>query len=429
MPNEWSEILSQLEPGPGPGLYRPSLSRSVAGILPSALELLGLDAGPHCSRLPRIPAGARSRRFDKLLFILVDSLGLDDLLRREGLLTRWYRSHGDWLTTVFPSITSTAITSITHGVQPAAHGIAGHRVWDSHVGNVVDMLTLHLEGASIALPDAGVDVSGWTGTRPVFSGSNVGDIPCYHLTHSPLLGSGLSNFVLPPNMIRLGYKVFAEGLSKARQLLERDGPGIVSFYFSAIDYISHCFGKGSPEFGHQMDELELGLEWLVKMLPPAVRERTLFALASDHGQCMFDPAKAIPMSNRRQELYRSWGPHHGLGNSGRVMHLYGDGDPPAALAEALAEDLEGRGVLLEAAEACRLAGAPRDTGWPGLGARVAVLREGAYFHFEQTPERMAANARNLDRFVANHGSLTAEELLVPTVLAGLDELQAVGCRL
>jgi hypothetical protein len=111
------------------------------------------------------------------------------------------------------------------------------------------------------------------------------------------------------------------------------------------------------------------------------------------------------------------------------MHLYGDGDPPAALAEALAEDLEGRGVLLEAAEACRLAGAPRDTGWPGLGARVAVLREGAYFHFEQTPERMAANARNLDRFVANHGSLTAEELLVPTVLAGLDELQAVGCRL
>ncbi|MBI2299430.1 MAG: alkaline phosphatase family protein, partial [Armatimonadetes bacterium] len=34
-----------------------------------------------------------------------------------------------WLTSVFPSITSTAMTSIYQGLPPSRHGILGHQIW------------------------------------------------------------------------------------------------------------------------------------------------------------------------------------------------------------------------------------------------------------------------------------------------------------
>ncbi|MBI3894281.1 MAG: alkaline phosphatase family protein [Candidatus Wallbacteria bacterium] len=434
MPLDWSSAVSGLEQGPGAGFYRPRYDRSIAGILPSALERIGIDAGNGVSRLP---AGlVTGRRYKRLFFCLVDSLGLDDLLARDGLLTRWVARRGDWVTSVFPTITSSAICSILHGVSPARHGIMGHKVYNAAAGGIVDMLTLKMEGQTVSLPDGGVDVSSWTRTQSLLSSATVGGLPCFHVTQKELVGSGLSNFIYPPNVNRVSYHSPIEGFSKVKRLLEREERAIVSFYTSSIDAAGHVFGARSSEFAFQLGELERGLAWLVSSLSPRTRSETLFALASDHGQCLFEPAKAIRLSFDRQRLYGHWRKlapglpaaapgAHGFGHSGRVMHLYGDGAPPAEIRAALSADFEGRGTVLEPAEASALAG--REAGSSNhlegeLGARVVLLGAGASFELEVTPERSAATARNLDQLVSNHGSLTAQELLVPTVVAGLDEL-------
>ncbi|MBI4865783.1 MAG: alkaline phosphatase family protein [Candidatus Wallbacteria bacterium] len=430
----WSDAVSGLSPGPGPGLFRPRGDRSIAGILPTAFERIGLDPGPLASRLP--DSLATDRTYKKLFFCLIDSLGFDDLLERDGLLTRWVSERGGWVTSVFPSITSSAISSILHGVPPARHGILGHKVWSRQARGIVDMLTLKLDGQSVPLPDCGVDVTSWTRTQSLLSSRTVGAVPCFHVTARELLGSGLSSFIYPSNVQRVGYYSMIEGLSKVRRLLEREDRAVVSFYTSAIDGASHVFGKRSPEFAFQLSELERALEWMVSGMSDKARGETLFALASDHGQCLFEPAKAWRLPFDRQRLYGHWseppiaGRPHGFGHSGRVMHLYGQGDPPAELADTLARDVEGLGVVLSSAEASELAGREPDEplGFleDELGARVVVLQAGAYLDLEVGLDRQQASARNLDQLVSNHGSLTAEELLVPTVVAGLDELEVGG---
>ncbi len=422
---DWPEVLAQLPEGPAKGFSRPLSDRCITGIFPAALERIGVEPPDHCARLAHVPEAVSERRFKKLFLFIVDSLGLDDLIARGNLLRRWTESHGTWVTSVFPSITSSAIVSIFHGVPPAVHGIYGHQVWNSRVGNIVDMLTLQLQGGNISLPDAGVDVNSWLRTGSLLQESVVGDRPCYHVTKRELLGSGLTNFILPDNVNRIGYSTYTEGLSKVRRLLERDEPAIVSFYTHTIDYMSHVFGKKSSELQQAFEEVERGLEWFVKSLDPAVRAETVFALASDHGQCEFNPSKRILLDDKRQETYRGWRPHRAVGNSGRVLHLYGDGPLPRELEETLQRDIGDLGCILTRAEANELSGAP--AGDPGdqagdLGSRVVALHEGAHVEFEMTEERRRWREQNLETFVSNHGSLTPEELLVPTVIAGLDDL-------
>src|SRR5947207_191498 len=94
---------------------------NVTGIVPA---LLG--ARP-VTWLPEPVAGARST-----VLLVLDGLGWDAFERFAATLPELGAFAGGPITTVVPSTTPAALTSITTGLPPSRHGITGFRIRHEH---------------------------------------------------------------------------------------------------------------------------------------------------------------------------------------------------------------------------------------------------------------------------------------------------------
>ena len=90
---------------------------SVAGIVPA---LLGGRGGDW------IPDAARDA--DAVVLLVLDGLGWNALRSTRSRLPTLSRMDGGAITTVVPSTTATALTSICTGLAPAQHGVLGYRM-------------------------------------------------------------------------------------------------------------------------------------------------------------------------------------------------------------------------------------------------------------------------------------------------------------
>ncbi|MBI3963015.1 MAG: alkaline phosphatase family protein, partial [Deinococcus sp.] len=209
-------------------------------------------------------------------------------------------------------------------------------------------------------------------------------------------------------------------------LLERRERSLVSFYYPAVDDITHKFGPGSSQLQFQLEHLDQGLVWLAQQLEKSVRRHTLLALASDHGQCAFDPRRTITLTPERRRCYEQAG-IFALGFSGRVVHVYCAPEHSALARSLLAEDVGDIGSILSSEEAAELAGGAGQV-HPDfrqrMGELVVVLHPGGRFKLikEEKDPAHAPASPYFDFYTSNHGSLTASELLVPTLFATLQDL-------
>ena len=80
------------------------------------------------------PAVAASQ----LVLLVLDGLGWGQLQERPGLAPTLTSMAGGPVTTVAPSTTVAALTSITIGAPPATYGVVGYRVCDNcdHIRNI-----------------------------------------------------------------------------------------------------------------------------------------------------------------------------------------------------------------------------------------------------------------------------------------------------
>ena len=63
-----------------------------------------------------------------MVLLVLDGLGWEQLQERSHLAPTLAAMAGGPITTVAPSTTATALTSLTTGSRPAAHGLVGYRV-------------------------------------------------------------------------------------------------------------------------------------------------------------------------------------------------------------------------------------------------------------------------------------------------------------
>jgi hypothetical protein len=101
-----------------PALVRPAFGQGcVSDLMP-----LMLARGPGAMLPVELPAGG------KRLVLVLDGVGWEQLQQRPGLTPTLSAMAGGPITTVAPSTTATALTSITTGLTPAEHGIVGYRM-------------------------------------------------------------------------------------------------------------------------------------------------------------------------------------------------------------------------------------------------------------------------------------------------------------
>ena len=330
--------------------------------------------------LPAPVTGARAT-----VLLVLDGLGWD-VLRAATELPTLAAMEGRAITTVAPSTTPAALTSITTGVGPARHGLTGYRMrLDDTVLNTIRWQ--RADGRRGPDP-AGVQRHESFGGRPV---------PV--VTKAEFRKSGFTAAHLRDGVFH-GWQTTAVLVEHVRGLIER-GESLVYAYYPGIDEVAHAYGLDAPWFPAELAAADRLVGALLDAVPPDVA----VVVTADHGQVQVGPDGWI-----------------GLGGIDALVDVYaGDGRfRYLHTRRGAVDDLHAAAEAMYGAHAWvftrdRLL----DEGWLGpdpsgparrrVGDVVLAARDGAGFVDPTFPQE--AN------LMSAHGSLTRAEMLVPLVAA------------
>ncbi len=345
----------------GPGVWR---------VLPS---LLGAS---DASWLP-----ARAHEARAVVVLVVDGLGWDALVARRGSLPAFDGCEGAATSTVAPSTTAAALTSITTGLAPSEHGLIGYRVRvDGHVLNALSWQT-----DARPAPDPGV-----VQRHAPFRGR-----PVPVVTKHDFRGSAFTEAHLRGGPFH-GWRTVSALVGECRHLVDGGAP-LVYAYYPGIDEVAHRYGL---EDGFYDDELRF-TDRLIGDLVSALPGDVAVVVTADHGQVHLGPDSWIELGALEPLV------ECGSGDA-RFRHLHARRGAADDLVAA-ARDAHGarawvcsRDELLEA-------------GWLGPPPSAAVLRR-----FGDVVLAARGDAAFVDpalpyetRLRSAHGSLTEAEMLVP----------------
>ena len=395
-----------------PEFFRPDYSRALNCVFPTVYELLGKPA-PGLPGLGGVLPAASRVKARKVFLLCLDAFGYKEL----ALSSRFnalYRDYGTWITSVFPSITSCALTSLYQALPPARHGLLGHLIWKDSPGAVVDMLRMHVVGAKASLADSGFDLEQWKREPGVLESAHGKKIPGIHLMPHSIVSSGLSTYTYG-DVRRVGYMELLEGLTKAGHMLADLEDGWVGLYSPLVDTLSHVVGGDSPQMQLAVRQIEDGVHWMVSTLSRQVVEESVLMVVADHGQSTTRvrlPLHGDPMA---------WLEAHtrAVGFSGRIMHVYLGGHGEGDVAGWLADLVGDGGRVFRFDEVRELAGAGGDDAWvrQSLGDLVVVLREG--YNWER---REPSDTPYATQLVSQHGAMSWNEMVVPLLCAPFSAL-------
>lgn len=205
------------------------------------------------------------------------------------------------ITSVFPSTTAAALSSIHTGRTPAEHGYLGYSVWLDAGPEVTDLL-----GARDVVTGASRPTR--SGPPAIFSGLTARGVTCRVVNSAAIADSALSAWHFAGAEYRRWYSAntLPSLLADAAATV---APTYIWAYWPAHDHVCHVYGPASREAADELAAFDLVLARVIGRLP---RDgRTLLLLSGDHGQQTLDPARAVflddivsrPTAGERTALY------------------------------------------------------------------------------------------------------------------------------
>jgi hypothetical protein len=352
---------------------------NVRGIVPALLAPRGVSAPPW---MPAAVQGAR-----QVVLLVLDGLGWEQLQERLHLAPALAGMTGGPVTTVAPSTTSTALTSITTGLTPGEHGIVGYRI--DIAGDVVNMLRWW--GSS---GDARRQVEP-RATQPFapFMGESVPVV-----SKAELEGTAFTEAHLRGSRPR-GWRAPSSLAVTVGELL-RAGERFVYAYYDGIDKIAHERGFGAY-YDAELRAADAIVAAVLDQLPPGA---TLLVTA-DHGQVEVGERLVTPHADVLQSCRHQSG-------EGRFRWLHARPGAADDLLQA-AREHHGHHAWVHSRTALI------DQGWfgpvvsPPVAARYGDV---ALVPFDPISFHDPADSGPFP-LVCRHGSLTAAEMRVPLLAA------------
>lgn len=352
---------------------------NVRGIIPA---LLGPAGAPRPAWFPEVAAAAR-----QVVVMVVDGLGWGQLQQRLHLTPAMAAMAGTPITTVAPSTTATALTSITTGLTPGEHGLIGYRMEVAgEVLNVLRWATSHGDARRSVVP---------ADTQPFrpFMGE-----PVPVVSKVELEGSAFTEAHLRGSRPK-GWRT-ASGMAVQVAELLAAGERLVYAYYDGVDKIAHERGFG-PYYDAELVAADRLVADMLAVLPPGAA----LVVTADHGQVDVGPRVVQP----HPDVLACCRLQSGEGRFRWLHARPGAADDLLAAATEHHADtawVRSRAAILEG-------------GWFGpvvsppvagrLGDVALVARERVAFH--------DPNDTGPFELVCRHGSLTADEMVVPLLVA------------
>lgn len=339
-------------------------------------ELRARDAVPDW-----VPPGIAEAR--QVVLLILDGLGSEQLRSRAAIAPTMTAMCHATLTSVAPTTTASALTSIVTGRAPAEHGVVGYRVRvGGEVLNVLRWTTRSGDARSEVRPRAFQQLAPFLGQRiPVISRA---EFARTGFTEAHLFGVEL-----------IGYRLSSSLPVLIEDALRRRAPFVYAYY-DGIDAIAHTTGLGAfyeAEL-HATDRL---IDDIVVRLP----QGSALVVSSDHGQVEVTTAPLKIDDEMMADI-------EGISGEGRFRWLHARSGATDRLV-AKAEDRFGGScwvrTLDELVDAGIFGGKLPDAFKRRLGD-VALMARAAVSIFDP------ADPGDV-HLIGRHGSLTSDELLVP----------------
>lgn len=362
----------------------------------------------------------------RVVLVLVDALGWD-LLQGARSRAGWLWQQAlvqEQLTSVFPSTTVAALSSVWTGAAPAQHGLVGLRLLFPEYAVLGQMLSMgpNFISAPDALVRAGTEPADFLEVAGFAEQLAWAGVPTYAYKSYSFVDSALSQMHGRGVRESVGIVTAADMFLRVRQRLEETAGErlYISAYWHAVDTLTHMYGPDHPAVAAEVSAvLQLLQEELVSALSPAARANTVLFLTADHGQVNTPEEQEIYLDDhpalQEMLLMRPAG-------EPRTPYLYARQGRQADVIAYIQEHL-GQAMVAMAAEEALAAGllgpephAPQTA--LRVGDVVATMREGYVLLTpeERAQQRAQQRAQRRDkgrRMVARHGGMTPGEMAVP----------------
>jgi hypothetical protein len=243
------------------------------------------------------PFGGR-RAPGPILLLLVDGLGDAELRawRSQGSRrSRRWSERARPITTVFPSTTTAALTSLSTGTPPARHGLVGYRQYLPTFGVVADLLKM----SPVGIPVRDLLIG------PRWRPDHLSGAPTLFrrglraaaVTREQFRGTGFTR-LLYDGAEFVGYATGTDFARTVARVLGRARPPPVVFaYWDELDTIQHLRGLDPSLIALELERMAHLLEHIAGSLSPARREKVTVVVTGDHGQVPASVGARVPLES------------------------------------------------------------------------------------------------------------------------------------
>lgn len=354
---------------------------NVRGIVPSLLGPTDWRGG-----LPEwFPDPVRDAA--QVVLLVLDGLGWDQLQTRRDVAPTLASMAGGPVTTVAPTTTSTALSSIATGLTPGEHGLIGYRMVLG--GEVINVLRWAADGQDRRRSQPPDRVQPY----PAFLGERVPIV-----SPMELCGSSFSLAHLRGGE-QIGWRAASSMPVEIQQQLAA-GARFVYAYYGGVDKIAHERGFGAY-YDAELRTSDRLVADVLGLLPPGA----VLLVTADHGQVEVGPNIVYPTSDLLELVSLQSG-------EGRFRWLHASRGGVAELLTAAQEEFSATGWVVSREQML-------DEQWFGptvsppiaarLGDVAVVAREPVSYHDPDDTGPFELMCR--------HGSLTAAEIYVPLLAA------------
>ncbi len=402
---------------------------SIVNLAPTVAQLLGTAMEGAAPALPEHLWSDLTRDIKCVILLVLDAVGYRQLRRYLDVEASVFRrlakrGHLVPITSVFPSTTVSALTSIWTGQPPLSHGFLGTKLLLPQVGVLANMLKMKPAAYSGGgrIEDWGWDPEGFVTVPSLGERLNTAGVDTVAHTRSFFIGSSLTNIFLRGMEDVRGYVGLSDlWLNLRRTLAERRGAQrlFVNVYWGGVDNVGHLYGPTGAHLPAALRHLARSFEEdFLAQLAQETRRGTLLIVTADHGQIDTPPERVVHLPDHPVLQRALLLPPAG---ESRASYLYAKPGQKEIIRTYVREHLADRFVLQEMEQAVEqgLFG-PVEVLTPHLRARLGDL-----LLIAKDNSRLTRRAKQQDRgnsLRGHHGSLTPEEMLVPLLMVRLDRL-------
>jgi hypothetical protein len=364
----------------------PSASPSARSIVGVADDLLAVLSG----------ADNALGRAKSVVLVVIDGLGASALRAHAGHARQLSSAMGkkDVATSVFPSTTASALTTLLTGTWPGEHGLVGYRVRHPDRHNIFNQLS--------DWQDAGLDPLTWQGSKTVFERASEGGAATYAVGLSSFAGTGLTQAVLRGATF-VGVDNTQDRVASAYELAARNPGALVYCYLPELDKAGHQHGLASLEWTAALEDVDAAMRQVV---PAGVG----VVVTSDHG--MVD----VP-AHRHFTVEASDSCLNGVqlvGGEPRMLHVYLEEGVDAAASAARWEQTLGSAAQVSTNAVAIGAGLFGPQVTADAASRIGDLVVAARANWAI----YVGDDQHGRGMIGQHGSVSPEEIQVPLIRLG-----------